>query len=109
MPTTATIAAAAAEQRQPSRRPRPQYTPPGWLTAADLIQRGLFGSAASLDRACIRPATENPLPTPARDALTNARYWREQDIAVWVERERERIAGRLVLPGARPAVQGAAS
>lgn len=64
----------------------------------DLLERNIFGSSASVDRACIRQPDDNPLPKPARDRVTNARYWREQDIAAWVERERERMAGRLVLP-----------
>jgi hypothetical protein len=64
----------------------------------DLLARNIFGSSASVDRACIRQPDDNPLPKPARDRVTNARYWREDDIAAWVERERRRMAARLVLP-----------
>jgi hypothetical protein len=98
MPTTALTAEKPPRIRR--RAVRLPHTPAGWLTAADLIQRDIFGSHASVDRAIVRPEDANPLPKPARDRVTNARYWREQDIAAWVERERERMAGRLVLPEA---------
>jgi hypothetical protein len=103
--TNAATAATAEHHRQVRKRLRAPIAPPGWLTTAELISRGYFGSTASVDRACARPMHDNPLPRPARDRVTNTRYWRVEEAEDWLARERERIAARLVLPNLIDAVQ----
>lgn len=72
--------------------------PAGWLTAWDILERGLTGSHTSLDRLLARAVNDNPFPKPARDATTRVRFWREGDVTLWVELERQRRERRLLQP-----------
>jgi hypothetical protein len=102
VPRSTNIHTANASIPDAPRRPRRMVLgPPGWLTAADIIERGLAGSQTSLDRLLARAANDNPFPEPARDAISRVRFWREGDVTLWVELERQHRERRLLQPDPR--------
>jgi hypothetical protein len=72
------------------------------LDYAALKARGTFRSRATLHRALNRDSRDNPFPKPLRHTLTGRRYWREDQVSAWEERERERRALRVQLEDLLP-------
>lgn len=60
------------------------------VDSVELKKLGIVNSRTSLHRYLHREPNRNPFPQPLRNTETGRRYWREGDVAQWLERENRR-------------------
>jgi predicted DNA-binding transcriptional regulator AlpA len=60
------------------------------VDSVELKKLGVINSRTSLHRYLHREPNRNPFPQPLRHTETGRRYWREGDVAQWLERENRR-------------------